>query len=612
MFYRNNYRPAVATAGAASESKFRSETSHGLMFNSANSETDDFGAFNTAPETSRPPKKPSQKKKPSNKKGFALELNLKTILIAAASLVALILLIVVIVAVANSSGSNITAENNTYIAYEAGGQYYLAQNGDIIGAPFSTEIRLTPAKDNSFAYVEEDTDDGINIYILEDKKLMQVVPHSVTEVVALAELKPGIVYIDGGSDGKVKFYADENEESLGKVGLVDNCVISPDASAVTYTKATVNNPTEPKLFLYVDGIEESYGSNLTPVKVTNGGKYIYAYESTLDEGNKLYAINVADAEKKDIVSKFHAITYMNVKGEEIVYAINDGTNGYRSYIYNAKKDESFKIGAGICQPLVSDESVIALASLKDVFMENIYVTNNGTSATYYIKGSDYKSTPISSFNGKLNKDEDKFYYIAKSTSDNGVKSEYGTLYFIDLDDKNRTPQRLVSDVVDFVVTAKDNVYFLTDLNSSTGLTTLKFCKTSTKKSRTVADDVESYSMNQYSNILYYKVNEDVKIYMTEEGPGSEIATFDRNDVQNTPIFLDQGQKRSFVCINNDPATELYDIYYTSSGKTYKLLAADCTISEFSGFDDDIYIPDAPTAPTTPEEDPNSPPLENAG
>ena len=51
-----------------------------------------------------------------------------------------------------------------------------------------------------------------------------------------------------------------------------------------------------------------------------------------------------------------------------------------------------------------------------------------------------------------------------------------------------------------------------------------------------------------------------------------------------PIFADAEQKRTFAYIwNTDTAT--FDLYYTSTGKTYKLVAAECNPTDESIFEE---------------------------
>ena len=111
---------------------------------------------------------------------------------------------------------------------------------------------------------------------------------------------------------------------------------------------------------------------------------------------------------------------------------------------------------------------------------------------------------------------------------------------------------------------------------------LIFYKSSTGKRKTIAGDVTGMTFNKYSNVLYFNVDEDTKAYLTQEGSVKEIAEFDRTEIPVAPTFIDPAQKRSYVYLIN-PETDLYDIYFTSSGKSFKLVARDCdSVNKVSG------------------------------
>ena len=569
MILKNNYRPAFATAGASFDQSARKNAQKAIMFNSAD-EAEDFNAFQDSSAPQRAPQKPKKNK------GRTLELSLKTLLIALASLVALILLIVVIVAAVNSSGSPMTAENNSFVSYEQEGLYYVAMNGEIVGDSFENPLELVSAKDNSFAYVFEETPDGYNAYILAKKELTLITTTAVGKIVAWADYKPGIVYQDEGS---FYFYSEDTDGKITKNATASNFVIAPDASAVSYIEAKDGDLTKMKLYLYTNGNDESYANNMYPVAVAPGGKYIYAYGIDSSDGitKKLYMIPAnEDEDKCPIDTNFNSITYMNIKGDEIIYTTNTITEngiGFISNIYNAKKNETYKIGAGYCVPLISDPSVVALSTLKDIVVENIPSISplSTGSATYYV-GKDYTPKPISNYNGQLNASEDIFYFI---TADNVLK-------YIDLNEKTRSSKEVAEDVVEFVVTAKDNIYFIDDEAR------LRFHKTSTGKSTTIysADEVVSMSLNKYSNVLYFEVKDDTKAYSTEEGSAKEIAEFARAEIRTTPTFTSVGQKRTFAYVKNAD-TDLYDVYYTSTGTTYKLIAEGC--ERINGIEDTAVV-----------------------
>lgn len=560
MLNNNSYRPAFATAGQASSPQ-KARQNGGILFNTMSSETEDFNSFASTQQT-RPSRRPSKQPKKSG------ELDLKKLLIIAASVAAVVLLGIIIALAATSSGGDLEVKNNSFASYEIDGKYFVAMNGKTVGAGFDNAIELTPAIDNSFAYITEDTPEGYNIYILEKNELISVVTSPVTEIVALSEYVPGVIYKDGEA---FHFYSDDNEDRITKNPTADNFIIAPDASAVSYTLTDDKDQTQTKLYIYVDGISESYATNMLPVGVANGGKYVYAYGTVQDDAGatakKLYVILPGENDKVAIVTGFFSLNYMNIKGDEIIYTTGGLETGIQSYIYNVKKDESFKIGAGLCYPLISDPSIALLSSLKDIVVENTLRIPNAegkiTTATYYVDKK-YDSSLISKYNGVLNSDGDKFYY----TNDDN------TLSFIDLNDKNRNIQKIAEGAVEFVVTEKDNVYYLDDDSR------LMFYKESTAKKKKIADAVENMVLNSYSNILYYEIEDDTKAYESEEGSAPEIAKFGRTEIISAPVFATEGQKRTFAYIWNED-TDKFDLYYTSSGKTYTLVAADCSVADES-------------------------------
>lgn len=564
MFYNNNLRPAFASANNASVHNSHTKKDF-VTFSAASSETDDFNSFNTSQgsgEMRRPPKK---KKKPQK----TFELNLKTVAIAAAVLVAAVLLIVIFVAMANSSSSHLTLKNNSFLSYDIDGTYYVAMNGKTLDQSFENEISLIPADDNSFAYVIEHTSEGDVIYLLEGKELTQIISSPVKEIITMSKFNPGIIYRK--DNDAVYFYTAEDEGRITRSTTAANFIISEDASAIVYTEPDDGDATTSKLYLYVDGGSESLAKNMVPVAVSKGGKYIYAYANVATETSitkKLYLIKPEEeGEKIEISDNFEDITYLNVKGDEIIYYTGISTDKIRSHIYNAKKNESYEIGAGRCVPTVADPSVVCLSTLKNIVVQNTIPALPGTSATHYIN-KNYESTLICRYNGTLNSKGDIFYYIDKDD----------TLRYIDLNDKSRTSEKVFDDVIDFVVTEKDNVYFIMDELDRD----LIFYKSSTGKRKTIAGDVTGMTFNEYSNVLYFNVDEDTKAYCTEEGSVKEIAEFDRTEIPVAPTFIDPAQKRSYVYLIN-PETDLYDIYFTSSGKSFKLVARDCdSVNKVSG------------------------------
>ncbi len=569
MLYNNSYRPAFATSGQASSTQ-RNAQREGVLFNAA-SETDDFNSFNSAPRSGAPKRNAPPRKNPGGK---TVELDLKKLLIIAASVAAFVLVVVIAILVATSSGGTLKVEDNSFASYVVDGKHYVAMNGSTVGEGFDNEIFLQPSLDNSFAYVIEDTSEGYNIYLLEKKELISIVTTPVQGVVALADYEPGVVYKDNDA---YYFYSEENEDRITKDPTAGNFVIAPDASVVAYTLAKKENVNEFKLYLYANGASDSYANNKIPVAVSSKGKYVYAYDTLAQDagdGNtvttsKLYLIMPGEGEgPSTIATGFDKLTYVNFKGNEIVYTVKND-NGVQSHIYNAKKNDSYKIGVGECYPVIADPSVALLSSLKEtVFEASLTPDPNAekkfTAATYYVD-KNYDSSLLQYYKGKLNSDGDVFYFINNDM----------TLKYIDLNDKTKTAQKVSDFVKDFVITEKGNIYFLDDEDN------LMFFKSSTAKKKRIANDVEIFSMNNYSNILYFAKEDDTKAYETEEGSAPEITKFDRTEIVSAPFYVNNGQKRTFAYIYNATAGS-FDVYYTSTGKSYKLIATGC--SEVNGID----------------------------
>ena len=167
MFYKNNYRPAFAGVGTSSGTSHRAVSENGITFNSADSETEDFNSFGSSQGRPENKKKAPQRRK--KKKSF--EITPKMLLIGVAALLAVVFLVIGVVAVAKRGSGDLKAKNNSFASYELDGKYYVAMNGEVIGSGFENEIELTPAVDNSFAYVIENTAEGYNIFLLERKEL---------------------------------------------------------------------------------------------------------------------------------------------------------------------------------------------------------------------------------------------------------------------------------------------------------------------------------------------------------------------------------------------------------------------------------------------------------
>lgn len=586
MFFKNNAR--LAFAGAA-EAKSNVSGSHNdsLMYN-AGSETDDFGAFNSAPsqqQRQRPTGRPPQRQqKPA---GFKPS----SIAIAVAAVAAIILLIVLVVALVAGSGGDVKYVNNTYTAFsDEDGIYRVAVNGEIIGE-YESEVSLIPAADNSFAYIIEAGDDGYRVHLAKGKKVESIISAPVDKVLATASLKPGVVWLE--TDNGVYFYnEDKGEELITKdysslitdsiLGGLYNYIfhISADASTVVYAETDADKAPQFNLYIYQDSTSIKSQKNLLPVAVSGDGSLIYGYGISAKDGvTKAFYVLTEDDDKYLIDEGFDRILTMNIDGNEVVYTTST-ESGTATYIYafNEKKmdeeAEPTKIGNGICTPVAIDPEVACFATFRETYFQRSDITYESSTPTYYINKK-FENNKVSNFTGKFDPDGKYFFY---TNNDN-------TLQYIDLDDDNYTPTKITEDIVDFAVTQKGNVYWLNDSGR------LSFYNLSKDKSTRISDDVENISMHTYSNTLYFKADS-VNIFTTEEGSEKDAAKFDSSTVSGVPVFSDASFKKSFAAFW-DSDNEEWRLYYTSNGKSFKFITTAVEIDKFDIPFLDNVIPDTP-------------------
>ncbi len=498
-------------------------------------------------------KRPPQRR---NKQEKVFEIDPKIIMIAISAFLALILLVVMIVLVSNTNGKDILKENMTYASFEKDGKYYLSVNGYTLKDTFDNEIELTPALDNSFAYVIETLEDGKkSVYLLEKKKLTEAMNSPVDEIITLAKLKPGVVYRDGNN---VNFFSKENDDNITRNDpSAANFIIAHDASAITYTTIDKDDETQTKLYVYTDEGSESYATNMCPVEISKGGKYLYAYGSVDETTKKLFLINTKEQEPVEIDTGFYEFKDSNINGDEIVYTLST-EKGFQTKIFSAKKSKSYAIGGGICKPMMTANTVM-LSTFKETVFENFYfptASDLSHSATYYVNKK-FASKKLATYNGKLNSEGDVFYYTDVDD----------TLYSIEFGKKNAEAVERATSVKEFVITEKDNIYYIDEDKY------LWFCKEA-GGNKQIETEVVDLSFNIYSNILYFEIADDENIYSTEEGSGKEIVEFGRNEIGSLPIFSSNGQKRNYAIVKN-AENESYNLYYTSTGKTFKLIEDEC-------------------------------------
>lgn len=603
MFFKKDRQLAFATANAGT-SPSQIKNRYELTRDTNSAETDDFGAFNTAPSRrSRHNKLKKQapqqnqnapKNQGGNNRGTPnkfLSLNRSSILVAAVALAIIILLVSLVVMLVNRSGGDVKYSNNSYISYtDTTGKSTVVYNGRVIGE-YEHEVELIVSADRSFAYIIEDVDDGYQVHIANGKKVETATTTPVAKIIDTASRVPGLVWLelDGGiyyytlahgDERVVKDYSDIVEDPSAEGAYNYMVHISDDASTVVYAQ-TDSDSGQIYLYTYKESVAtRSSAKGLRPVDISADGSFIYAYGVSSKDGVTKVLYVVSGDDKFMVDEGLRSIVALNASGDELVYTLNTDAGVY-TYIFafNPKRigaASSVKIGEGTCVPVIIDPEISVLETYKRSYFQRVDGNEETGSPTYFINRK-YKSSSICSFSGTFSPDGDYFYYINKSE----------TLQRIDLSDKNHTPKKIAEDIVDFEITKKGNVYWLNDSGR------LSFYNTAKEKTSRIADDAQSITLRSYSNTLYFTMVESTEVYTTTEGSEQATAKFAGESMIGIPAFVNSDAKRSYA-IFWDNANNSFRIYYTATGRSFKFIASCANISGL-GIEDIFNNPTAPAS-----------------
>lgn len=549
-----NKRPIPATVGGAPADKRFSDKKK-EFFTYSNSAADDFNSFSSAPK--------KQRKKPSEffKRDFTFEINPRSLIIAAVSLLAAIVLIVLVSTVIATASKNVKYDDNTYLCYQdADKNYVIVKNGKPIRDVFADETSLRPAADNSFAYVTVKTAEGYDVYVLEGAR-PKLICDNAEKIQAYADFEAALVYVKEGRS--VYFYDGAESVITTGTGTASNVVISPDATAVIYNAPSKSNPEISALFVYTtasETAEQMSSGTVVPVSVSNKGKYILAYTeaenkvrslSVVLEGKKAYPIS-------GLNGSFEEVIYKNSDDTEIIFTTKDESGANHTYLFDCRKlstrkaNTAYYLGTGKSIPQLTDERIVRLDTVKKCYFRNV-----AEGKTFYLNGR-FKPVKVSDFVGEFDPDLDYFYFV------NTQKKILCKMEIRNGKSKSITP--VAYDVEEFAVTEKGNVYYLDRYFD------FYFYKLSQNKSTRIASDVEKMEFYKYKNVLYFETedeNGEECVCMTTEGSTPEIVKLAKDAVASVLSLTNGYSKNTYAIIEDD---DIFTIYYTANGRTFKKVA----------------------------------------
>ncbi|MBQ8331488.1 MAG: hypothetical protein IJX94_03195 [Clostridia bacterium] len=551
MFDKTNMRPAMAGAAPSYSGTASRRRNDSLSYQTGAGEAEDLNAFNTFSEKEeirRP-----QRKRPAPKKTF----DKKALLIGAIAAAALVVLLALIIGVSVAGSGNITYKENAYVAYADGdGNYHVVVNGSTLDDTFEGEVEIVSSTDRSFAYVFDTGMEGTDIYLLKGKKLEAITTSPVSEVLAYAGLKPGVVFKE---NEKYYLYSEKTgEERITSDITTENLMISGDASTVTYTVAAENSAGETYLCIYQEGSSSKITKNCTPVAVSNYGDYVYGVAKDTNGKDNLYVITTKDGEKYAVENStgFMGITAMNVDGDELLFFSGNGTD-WNTFVYSFKKERTTSLAKYLLTPSTVDPTIAVYDSFKGVYLEGYNL--DGTKALTGYLDNKYNWNNIVRAIGQFEAEGEFFYYINSEQQ----------LMQLDLTNDNYPKVKVDDDVIDFTITEKGNVYSLNDDKQ------LRFYKVATGKKTRISDDATTISIYNYANEVYFSEEEsiDVNVYTSKEGGGKDVAKMDSTPITDVPMFSDPSSKKCYAYYYD--VDNGWILFYTSNGKSFDLISNDC-------------------------------------
>lgn len=638
MLFKNNMRPAFATAGAGVKTGSGLSKIKDFFTKSEQSADDDFNSFGasekqqrSAPRQERPQqatRRPQQKRRRSS-----APLQLRPILtIAAAALAVVLLVAIIIVIICAAPAKNIESEDNVFAVYkDSTNNYRIVSNGEVLDESFKADsVKLIPAENNAFAYVEVTTstgdNPGIQLYILEDDELDKV-PMVADKVYAYASYEPGIVFSD--KDFYIHYTPGEDSLIVGVSYGVnpESICISGDGSVVTYSTIDPDG-IHSSLNYFTNGVSEmvDLGADFIPAKISYDGSYIYGvkytgydveesafanqtliYLYTEDEGESFTGAGIASLNslgtlmpidsKSQLDTKMvgKSLMYTNLEGDELIFVAQkaaldsdgledeSGASAITSYLYQVGSKKYEKLGDGVFKPTFADKSVVCPETYIDSFFEatkTVILTDEDgdtkattVNSTYFVRKGTGTELVAEAF-GKFSPDGESFYYIDEASARLMTTP-------LDSDDFDKEAELVASHVHSFAIIENGDLYIIRKGADSQGY--ISYYDSSTGKATTVDSKVNLDSISQCADSVFYSKNDskgNKVTYIATEGASPEIVDFDSVVPANAPVVVMGTGNKGYIYVN-DKSNNSY-LFYTSNGADFTDVAdGKCTIPGFS-------------------------------
>ena len=412
----------------------------------------------------------------------------KLAVLAAAALAVIALLIIFIPKLFAGGGS---AGVKDVVMAEADGEKWFgfSKSGKVVTQ--NNEAKMTNASLSA--------DGKLYIFLTNEKELWSFNGSSykkIAEDVASYKMAPtgnGIAYTD--EENTLYLYNGSKSQKVYEEITNFSC-ISPDGKAVAFT---VKGEESTKAYLYNGKVQEM-GKDISPVALSDGGKYVYLQRKTSDN-TAYYVQKGTDSDTRQKLGDSFKGAIYNTSGTQVIYY--DGNKSY--FCENAGERQS--ISSNRLYALLPENSYVSQSSyvysnLKNQFYE--YSGDNGSNIALLTSKLELESRMKNVSDAQLQKDGKTLVYVK---NDN--------LYSANISKSSPEGTKLVDSVYDFVVSLDGKTVLYLDEDRVTYTV-----KTSGGKASKVSEDSFSDAVACGSGFLYVM---DDELYFTTGGKGSKVS-----------------------------------------------------------------------------------------
>ena len=478
----------------------------------------------------------------------------KRLIIIGITVILVLLCVITIVFIIPSTFKNYIEGETDIVYFVYTGDETTVYINDIELKTFSGNVKRYYSSDYVYNYISQTDDDtGLtSLYRINNNELL-LIANGITTFMNNAMYDDTICYI---ANNKLTLYSHGETTELSSNGsLVTKLKISNNGQYVVYVE--VSDETSTMYLFCNDKITElQVGKSLTPIGISNDGKYIYA----ISEANTLYCLS---DNIKSFISTDAMNMSLNIYGNEILYVTCDDENFY-SKIYNADKNESYLINKGI------------------YFEISSYYNNHYGNKTY-------KNTLIGEYSTQY---ESSIYMTNQSYEIEKVAGSYFVfdynekhLYYMDNNDLHQikypnyedTDKIIASNVETFRLTNDGGIYYKSESDI------LYYSKNGNKFEK-ISYSISEYTVLKSTNTVLFMDDEKEFLQISVNGKEPEDFNIDGKKFTSLPTQY----------TNNGPEIILYfkyedhcNIYYSDKDNNYGFVSStDKTMPIFNYYVED--------------------------